>query len=75
MALLFASLKFGARYLLIPDARDLDHFCQQMVSFPPTRLGGVPTQYQMIADHPLSQEIDFSAVCFAITGRGTHHRR
>lgn len=68
LGLLLAALKFGARYLLIPDARDLDHFCQQMVDCPPTRLGGVPTQYQMIADHPLSAEIDFSGVRNVITG-------
>ena len=68
LALMLASLRYGARSMLIPDARDLDHFCQQMVDFPPTRLAAVPTLYQAIADHPLSAEIDFSGLRNAQTG-------
>ncbi len=66
-AILWA-LRFGARCVLIPDARDLDHYCQQLHDYPPTRLWGVPTLYQMIADHPLSAKIDFSKVRYAQTG-------
>ena len=58
----------GARMVLIPDARDIEHYCQQMIACPPTRLSGVPTLYQMIADHPLSAEIDFSQVNMAMCG-------
>ena len=61
-------LRFGAKTVLIPDARDLDHYCQQLLNFPPTRLWGVPTLYQMIADHPLSAQIDFSRLVYAQTG-------
>ena len=61
-------LRFGANTVLIPDARDLDHYCQQLRNFPPTRLWGVPTLYQMIADHPLSAQIDFSRLVYAQTG-------
>ena len=68
LAYTFATLKYGARTALIPDARDMDHFCQQMVNFPPTRMSGVPTLYQMIADHPLCEEIDFSGMKNAMTG-------
>lgn len=63
-----SALRFGARSLLILDARDLDHFCEQMVKFPPTRLQAVPTLYQAIADHPLSAQIDFSQLNHAQTG-------
>ena len=62
------AFRYGARMVLIPDARDIDHYCQQMIECPPTRLSGVPTLYQMIADHPLSAEIDFSHVNFAMCG-------
>ena len=62
------ALRFGARSLLILDPRDLDHYCQQMVDFPPTRLQAVPTLYQAIADHPLSAQIDFSHLKNAQTG-------
>ena len=65
---MFTSLRFGARSLLILDARDLDHLCQQLVDFPPTRIQGVPTLYQAIADHPLSAQIDFSHLVHAQTG-------
>lgn len=68
LAYTFATLKYGARSPLIPDARDMDHFCQQMVDFPPTRMSGVPTLFQMIADHPLRGEIDFSGMKSAMTG-------
>ena len=62
------AFRYGAQMVLIPDARDIDHYCQQMIECPPTRLSGVPTLYQMIADHPLSAEIDFSHVNFAMCG-------
>ena len=68
VSLMLISLTSGARSLLIPDGRDLDHFCQQMIDFPPTRLAAVPTLYQMIADHPLSAQIDFSHLKNAQTG-------
>lgn len=68
VSLMLISLTSGARSLLIPDGRDLDHFCQQMVDFPPTRLAAVPTLYQMIADHPLNAQIDFSHLKNAQTG-------
>ena len=62
------AFRYGARMVLIPDARDIDHYCRQMIDCPPTRLSGVPTLYQMIADHPLSAEIDFSHLKFAMCG-------
>ena len=68
LAGMMAALRFGARSLLILDPRDLDHLCQQMVEFPPTRLQAVPTLYQAIADHPLSPKIDFSGLRNAQTG-------
>lgn len=68
LMIVLTALRFGAHALVIPNARDLDHYCQQMVDLPPTRLVGVPTIYQMIADHPLSAKIDFSHLKGALTG-------
>ena len=65
---LLMALRFGGRSLLILDGRDMDHYCQQMIDCPPTRIAGVPTIYQMIADHPLSAQIDFSGLKAAMTG-------
>lgn len=62
------TLKNGGLFLMSPDPRDMDYFCQQMIDFPPTRIGAVPTLYQMIFDHPLSAQIDFSNLKFALTG-------
>lgn len=62
------TLRHGGRFVMIPDPRDMDHFCQQMIDCPPTRIGAVPTMYQMIVDHPLSASIDFSNLKFAMTG-------
>lgn len=60
LGLIMWVIRFGAHMVIIPDPRDLDYYCQQMLEFPPTRMAGVPTLYQMIADHPLSGQIDFS---------------
>ena len=62
------ALRNGGRFVMIPDPRDMEHFCQQMIDCPPTRIGAVPTMYQMIVDHPLSARIDFSKLKFAMTG-------
>lgn len=68
MTFLAITFKNGASFLMIPDPRDIDHFCQQMIDCPPTRVGAVPTLYQMIYDNPLSKQIDFSKLKLAITG-------
>ena len=68
MMMAMIAIRSGACYLLVPDARDIDYFCRQMIDCPPVRLGGVPTLYQMIADHPLSAKIDFSGLKLALTG-------
>ena len=68
MVKLTISLRYGAHFVLIPNPRDIDHFCRQMIKHPPTRIGAVPTLYQQIADNPLSDSIDFSGIKFAMTG-------
>ena len=62
------TLRHGGRFVMIPDPRDMNHFCQQLIDCQTTRIGAVPTMYQMIADHPLSARIDFSKLKFAMTG-------
>jgi long-chain acyl-CoA synthetase len=63
-----SAIRHGARTLLIPDPRDIEFFCKQMTRFPPTRLAAVPTLYQMLLEHPLFGDIDFSHLIAAITG-------
>lgn len=62
------SLRYGGHFILIPNPRDIDHFCHQMIKHPPTRIGSVPTLYQQIVENPLSAKIDFSNLVFAMTG-------
>lgn len=61
-------LRNAARVLLIPNPRDIEHFCQQMQACPPTRLAAVPTLYQMLLNHPGVSEVDFSMVKTAASG-------
>ena len=63
-----SAIRYGARVLLIPDPRDIEFFCKQMIRFPPTRIAAVPTLYQMLLDHPLVEDIDFSNLEIAVTG-------
>jgi len=68
LAFAIASLRFGARLLLIPNARDVEHFCQQMQRFPPTRLAAVPSLYQMLIACPAIAGVDFSRLKSAVSG-------
>lgn len=61
-------LRMGAKSSIIPDARDIGHFCEFMIKHPPTYIGAVPVLYQMIIEHPLSKDIDFSGLKLAMTG-------
>jgi long-chain acyl-CoA synthetase len=63
-----SALRYGARVLLIPDPRDIEFFCKQMIRFPPTYLAAVPTLYQMLLDQPLINDVDFSKLKLAVTG-------
>lgn len=68
MIMLIISMRYGGRFFLIPSPRDTEHFCQQMIAHPPTRISAVPTLYQQIVAHPLCEKIDFSKLVFAMTG-------
>ncbi len=63
-----ASMRCGARILLIPDPRNVEFFCQQMTRFPPTRIAAVPTLYQMLVAHPDIGNVDFTRLKHAVTG-------
>ncbi|MES9968526.1 MAG: AMP-binding protein [Candidatus Thiodiazotropha sp.] len=61
-------LKAAAEILMIPDPRDIDHFCDQMKVSPPTVIAAVPALYQGLIANPKVKEIDFSRLKLAITG-------
>jgi len=63
-----SAMMYGVTALLIPDPRDIAFFCQQMVRFPPTRMGAVPTLFMMLVNAQESKNIDFSGLKLAMTG-------
>lgn len=68
MTMTITALTRGASVTLIPDPRDIEHFCEQMMARPPTRLAAVPTLYQMLLDCPASADVDFTALKTAVSG-------
>ncbi len=63
-----AGLRFGGMSILVPDPRDLDYICDQMLACPPNYFGAVPTLFQMLLQNPKFAQIDFSQLKMAATG-------
>lgn len=68
LAILLMSLQSGVCFLLIPDPRNVKHFCKTMQKLPPTVLTNVPTLYMMLVDEPEFKKIDFSRLRVALSG-------
>ena len=62
------SVRYACRTMLFPDPRDIDTIVRQMRRHPPTRIGAVPTLYQMLLAHPGFHEVDFSRLRIALSG-------
>ncbi|MFO7558969.1 MAG: AMP-binding protein [Desulfobacterales bacterium] len=54
--------------ILIPDPRNTDLICKDIVKYNPTFMYNVPTLYQMLLDNPVFQSIDFSGCRNCISG-------
>lgn len=63
-----SGLRFGATGVLVPDPRDLDYICDQMLANPPHYFGAVPTMFQMLLQNPKFHQVDFSNLKMAVTG-------
>lgn len=68
LSLALMALQQGARYLMVPDPRNVVQFCKDMQKFPPTVIGNVPTLYQMLIENPEFKKIDFSKLQIALSG-------
>ena len=68
LSFLIGSLIFGAQLTLLPNPRDIDHFVEQLIAVPPTRLGAVPALYDMLVAHPKFAQVDFSRLQTAKSG-------
>jgi long-chain acyl-CoA synthetase len=49
---------FGWTQVLIPNPRDTDHICKEMVKYRPTNMANVPSLYQMLMANPKFKELD-----------------
>jgi len=63
-----SGLRFGGCGILVPDPRDLDYICDQMLASPPIYFGAVPTLLQMLLQNEKFHKIDFSNLKMAVTG-------
>ncbi len=53
---------------LIPDPRNITHFCNEIRIHRPTAMANVPTLYQMLLDNPVFKTLDFSMVKICASG-------
>ncbi|MFP5441093.1 MAG: AMP-binding protein, partial [Gammaproteobacteria bacterium] len=68
LSLVLMSVQTASRFLVIPDPRNVDHFCKEMQKFRPTVLANVPTLYMMLTESPEFRKIDFSKLRVALSG-------
>jgi long-chain acyl-CoA synthetase len=67
-AVMFNALRMAATFILIPDPRNVTHFCAEMRAHPPTVLANVPALYQMLLNTPDFAALDFSGLRMAVAG-------
>jgi long-chain acyl-CoA synthetase len=53
-----SAIFFGWTQVLIPNPRDTDHICKEMVKYKPTNMANVPSLYQMLMANPKFKELD-----------------
>ena len=63
-----SGLRYGGCGILVPDPRDLEYMCDQMLASPPVYFGAVPTMFQMLLKQEKFHQIDFSKLKMAATG-------
>jgi long-chain acyl-CoA synthetase len=68
LSFVLAAIQNAARYLVVPDPRNVQMFCAMMKQHPPTVLINVPTLYMMLTDAPEFRQIDFSKLRVAVSG-------
>lgn len=66
-AVTYNALRAGATSLVIPDPRNVEHFCAEMRAHPPTILINVPSLYQMLLASPSFRALDFRRLRLAVT--------
>lgn len=68
LSLVLVALQNAAKFLVVPDPRNIQMFCAMMRQHPPTVLANVPTLYMMLTDAPEFRAVDFSRLRCALSG-------
>ncbi|HLT40831.1 MAG TPA: class I adenylate-forming enzyme family protein [Enhygromyxa sp.] len=68
IAVLFNALRMAATTILVPDPRNLDHFCAELQRRPATVIAAVPALFQMLVAHPVFRSLDFTSLRLAVSG-------
>jgi len=68
LSFVLAAIQNAARFLVVPDPRNVEMFCAMMKQHPPTVLVNVPTLYMLLTDAPAFRQIDFSKLRVAVSG-------
>jgi len=68
LSLVLVAMQNAAKFLVVPDPRNVQMFCAMMQKHPPTVLANVPTLYMMLTDAPEFRAIDFSKLRVALSG-------
>jgi long-chain acyl-CoA synthetase len=68
MAVLFNALRTASTFILVPDPRNIEHFCAEMKARPPTVLAAVPALFQMLVNSQAFRALDFGQLRVAISG-------
>jgi len=53
---------FGWSQVIIPNPRDTDHICREMLKYKPTNMANVPSLYQMLIENPKFKAMDHSGL-------------
>lgn len=57
-----SAIYMGWTQVLIPNPRDTDHICAEMVKYRPTNMAHVPSLFQMLIDNPKFKAMDHSTL-------------
>ncbi len=66
-AVTYNALRAGATFMVIPDPRNIAHFCAEMKARPPTVLVAVPALFQMLLAEPAFRALDFAPLRLAVS--------
>lgn len=62
------SVYLGNTQVLIPNPRDTEHICRELMTYRPKMMANVPSLYQMLMENPKFRTLDFSRLELCIAG-------